>query len=117
MRALILIAVLAAGLAYAGPLKLAVVYGHNGGTQSRPALRFAQNDASRVADPRLYMRLAAKVLRNVVAAVTTVASNVNMGLSGGVATTIARSGCWQRQCLGFSESCLLSIVLSIEHLG
>ena len=49
MRALIALTVLAAGLSNAAPLKLAVIYGHNGGTQTRAALRFAQNDASRVA--------------------------------------------------------------------
>ncbi len=36
-------------MATAAPLKLAIVYGHNGGTAVRPALRFAENDAARVA--------------------------------------------------------------------
>lgn len=49
MRELIAITLLASTVALAAPLKLAVVYGHNGGTQTRPALRFAENDASRVA--------------------------------------------------------------------
>ena len=50
MRALIATVVLAASAAVAAPpLKLAVVYGHNGGTATRPPLRFAENDAARVA--------------------------------------------------------------------
>ena len=49
MRALTALSLLAAALAQAAPLKLAVVYGHNGGTATRPALRFAEHDASRMA--------------------------------------------------------------------
>ncbi len=49
MRSLTVAALLLAGVAAAAPLKLAVVYGHNGGTATRPALRFAENDAVRVA--------------------------------------------------------------------
>ncbi len=49
MRALIALTLLASALASAAPLKLAVVFGHNGGTPSRAALRFAEQDAARVA--------------------------------------------------------------------
>jgi len=49
VRALIATSLLLAGVAAAAPLKLAIVYGHNGGTATRPALRFAENDATRVA--------------------------------------------------------------------
>ena len=49
MRALIGLTLLAAAVANAAPLKLAVVYGHNAGSTGRPPLRFAQNDAARVA--------------------------------------------------------------------
>ena len=49
MRGVALIALIGAAAAQAAPLRLAVVYGHNGGDGVRAPLRFAENDAARVA--------------------------------------------------------------------
>ncbi len=49
MQPVICAALLLAGVAGAAPLKLAVVYGHNGGTAVHAPLRFAEADAARVA--------------------------------------------------------------------
>jgi hypothetical protein len=49
MRTLTLALWMFAGVSAAAPLRLAIVYGHNGGTLTHPPLRFAQADATRVA--------------------------------------------------------------------
>lgn len=48
-KALWLALILTAAPAFAGTKRLAIVYGHNGGQGPRPALRYAEADAARVA--------------------------------------------------------------------
>lgn len=49
-RAGLTAALLAAGFAWAAPVRLAVVYGHNGGDAAHRPLKYAEADAARVAD-------------------------------------------------------------------
>lgn len=48
IRALLIAGALASAAAWGAPLKLAVVYGHNGGSAARAPLKFAEADALRV---------------------------------------------------------------------
>ena len=49
IRALLTTALLLGAVAWGAPLRLAVVYGHNGGSAGRPPLKYAEADAARVA--------------------------------------------------------------------
>lgn len=49
IRALLTVAALLGAAAWGAPLKLAIVYGHNGGSAARAPLKFAEADAARVA--------------------------------------------------------------------